>query len=80
MQPPGSGFKGKRHAAKRERMMAAYLAQPTSRRERWRQRRAESWLVNDSLGLAASSLHDTREQQAEMRERWRAWRAEQLGR
>jgi len=59
--------------------MAAYLVEPKSRRERWRQRRAESWLVADSLGLAASSLHDTREQDAEMRRRWRRWRAEELG-
>lgn len=80
MDAPKSGFHGRRHAAKRERMMAVYLLDASGRLGRWRQRRAESWLVHDSLGLASSSLHDTREQETAMRERWRAWRAEQPGR
>jgi hypothetical protein len=80
MDAPKSGFHGRRHDSKRERMMVVYLLDPSGWLGRWRQRRAESWLVHDSLGLAASSLYDTRPQEAEMRERWRRWRAEQLGR
>jgi hypothetical protein len=80
MQPPDSRWKGTKNAAKREQMMAAYVSEPRTVLGRWKQRRAESWLVNDSIGPAATSLHDTREQEAAMRERWRQWRAARLGR
>jgi hypothetical protein len=59
-------------------MKADYLLEPTTLRERWKQRRAERWLVDDSMGLRASSLEDTRNQAREVRERWREWRATQL--
>ena len=78
MKAPPSHYRGKRHDAKRERMKADYLIEPANALERWRQRRAERWLVYDSLGLAASSLIDTRKHTSEMRDRWRQWRAAQL--
>jgi hypothetical protein len=77
---PESRYKGKRHAAKVKRMKADYLTEPRTRRERWKQRRAERWLVYDSIGSRATSLADTREYVDAMRERWRRWRAAQLGR
>jgi hypothetical protein len=78
MEPPESSYVGKRHAAKLERMKADYLIEPTSFRERWKHRRAERWLVNDSLGIVATSLLDTRELANDARERWRRWRAMEL--
>jgi hypothetical protein len=68
----------RRHAAKLERMKADYLIEPTNRFERWRQQRAERWLVYDSLGIIASSLEDTRKATDDMRQRWREWRAKEL--
>jgi hypothetical protein len=76
---PESAYKGERHAAKRERMKADYLIEPTSFLERWRQRRAERWLVTDALGILATSLEDTRKESDEARQRWREWRAAQRG-
>ena len=73
------GFVVRRRAAKRERMKADYLIEPTNSRERRKQRRAERWLVYDTLGLKASSLEDTRELADDARERWREWRAVQRG-
>src|SRR5919198_5857139 len=69
------GFVVRRRAAKRERMKADFLIEPTNSRERRKQRRAERWLVYDTLGLKASSLEDTRELADDARERWREWRA-----
>jgi len=78
MDAPPSRFEGKRHQAKLQRMKAAYLIEPGSVLERWKQRRAERWLIADSMGPAGTSLHDTREHQAALREQWRQWRAAQL--
>jgi hypothetical protein len=79
MEPPESLFTGKQNEAKRQRMMAAYLVEPSGWLGRWKQRRAERWLVADSMGPAGTSLYDTRKQQDEIRERWRQWRAAELG-
>jgi hypothetical protein len=68
----------RRHAAKLERMKASYLIEPANRFERWRHKRAERWLVYNSLGLLASSLLDTRKDADAMRRRWREWRAQEL--
>jgi hypothetical protein len=68
-----------RRAARRERMKADYLIEPATTRERWRVRRAERWLVYDSLGGWATSLEDSRERADEARAKWRHWRAVQLG-
>jgi hypothetical protein len=73
------GFVVRRRAAKRERMKADFLIEPTNSRERRKQRRAERWLVYDTLGLKASSLEDTRGLADDVREHWREWRAVQLG-
>jgi hypothetical protein len=79
MEAPESKYRGKRHAAKRDRIKADYLVEPTNLLGRWKQRRAERWLVNDSVGRVGSSLEDSREIADEARRRWRQWRAEQLG-
>ena len=79
MEAPQSRYGGKRHAAKRERMKAAYLIEPANLLGRWKQRRAERWLVQDSIGLVGTSLEDSRAIRDEVRRRWRQWRAEELG-
>ena len=68
-----------RQKAKLERMKAEYLMVPTNVLERWRQRRAESWLVHYSVGPIASTLYDTRKLAAKERSKWRLWRAAKHG-
>lgn len=68
-----------RQAAKLQRMKAEYLMVPTNLLERWKQRRAESWLVRYSVGPIASTLYDTRKLAAGERSKWRLWRAAKHG-
>jgi hypothetical protein len=79
MATPDARVPDTRLAARLERMKADYLIEPTNLLERWKQRRAERWLVNFSVGRLASSLEDTRPQAAAARAKWRLWRAGQLG-
>ncbi len=68
-----------RQMAKLEHMKANYLMVPTNLLERWKQRRAESWLVHYSVGPVASTLYDTRKLSAKERSKWRVWRAAKHG-
>jgi hypothetical protein len=57
------------------RMKADYVIEPTNLVERFKQRRAERWLVQFSVGSIASTLYDTRPQSEAARAKWRLWRA-----
>jgi len=58
-----------------KRMKADFVIEPTNLAERFKQRRAERWLVRFSVGSIASTLYDTRPQSQAAREKWRLWRA-----